>query len=253
MNEPRSAMRISDVQLKLQSEVINERVNKQEILGLAGLDGHGQALFLEALAGVRPAPEGLVEVMGAQGQQAIATREQASRAGVSYLPSDRKRNGIFPNLSVLENFYLGNLPRFSHSGWLDKVAARMALDQVRDELSITYATHDMPIGRLSGGNQQKVLLARAMASNPDILLLNEPTRGVDIQTRHVLYDYFRRGVAEQGLTLVVLSTELDEIMELCDRVIVFRDFGISARLDKSEMSMDRLMAAMFGQLEQQAS
>ena len=238
-----------EVRLLPGARSFSEAVLKQEIVGLAGLDGHGQGLFLETLAGVRGPASGQVTARTGERSRAIASLFDAAAAKVGYLPSDRKHNGIFPGLSVRDNFTLGNLAGFSLSGWLDRKAAGAALTRFHDALSMSYASDSMPINRLSGGNQQKVLLARAMAREPEILLLNDPTRGVDIQTRQALYRYFREAVAEQGLTLVILSTELEEIIELCDRVVVFRDHGISARIDRSDMSMDSLMAAMFGQLE----
>lgn len=237
------------LQLVAGSEVISEMVKRREIVGLAGLDGHGQAQFIETLAGKRPPAAGRVVAHTDRGAQEITSLSAAARAKVGYLPADRKRNGIFPGLSVLDNFTLGNLIGFSKAGWLRPRNARAALSSYRDDLSMTYATSRMPINRLSGGNQQKVLLARSMARHPNIMLLNDPTRGVDIQTRKALYEYLRQAVSEGGLTLVILSTELEEILELCDRVIVFRDNGISARIDRQDMTLDSVMAAMFGQLK----
>ena len=242
MSDP--VMKVWDLSLKRGSASISESIRKQEVLGLAGLDGHGQAEFLESLAGVYKPASGRVQA----GAIEIHNLRHAASARVGYMPSDRKKNGIFPTLSVQDNFTIGNLGRFSRLGWLSKHAAKTTLNGFRDDLSMVYANGDIPITSLSGGNQQKVLLARAVAGNPQIMLLNDPTRGVDIQTRQILYSYLRQAIAERGMTLVVLSTELDEIIELCDRVIVFRDFQVCARIDRTELSMDTLMAAMFGQL-----
>ncbi len=244
MSEP--AMTVQDLALKANSERISVQVQKQEILGLAGLDGHGQAQFLESLAGVFRPDSGSVMV----GQHHIRSLRDAKRAQVSYMPSDRKKNGIFPGLSVQDNFTLGNLPRFGRFGWRCKGRAEAALDIYRDTLSMAYADRKVPISSLSGGNQQKVLLARAMECEPRVMLLNDPTRGVDIQTRKTLYSYLRQCVEQMEMTLVLLSTELDELIELCDRVIVFRDFGVSARLVREQLDMDQLIAAMFGQTSQ---
>lgn len=238
-----------EISLAPGSEVFSEMIFSQEIIGLAGLDGHGQAKFLEYLAGVQSPISGKIIAHGENGTSEIRSLADAASNKIGYLPSDRKRNGIFPELSVANNFALGNLSGYSKFGWLSKAAAKKSLDEFQKKLSISFASHTMPVNRLSGGNQQKVLLARAMARNPSIMLLNDPTRGVDIQTRQALYAYFRQAVSEAGLTLVVLSTELEEILELCHRVIVFRDNGVSERMNKSEMSMDSLMAAMFGQKE----
>lgn len=249
MTESDVVLEARDINLVPGSELISEKVYRQEIIGLAGLDGHGQTKFLECLAGVQTPANGKIIVHGNKTTNKIQSLHDAAHNKVGYLPSDRKRNGIFPGLSVANNFALGNLSGFSKFGWFNKTSARNSLDEFQKKLSISFATSAMPVNRLSGGNQQKVLLARAMARHPSIMLLNDPTRGVDIQTRQALYSYFREAVADTGLTLVILSTELEEILELCQRVIVFRDNGISARMDKSEMTMDSLMAAMFGQQE----
>lgn len=251
MPEADVVLEAREISLSSDAATFSEKICRQEIIGLAGLDGHGQAKFLEYLAGVQLPASGQVLTHGDNGTHEIRSLADAARNKVGYLPSDRKRNGIFPELSVANNFALGNLSGYAKFGWFSKAVAKRSLNEFQQALSISYASPGMPVNRLSGGNQQKVLLARAMSRNPSIMLLNDPTRGVDIQTRHALYEYFRQAVSEAGLTLVVLSTELEEILELCHRVIVFRDNGISARMDKSEMSMDSLMAAMFGQKEGQ--
>lgn len=248
MHDAQVVLRANEIRLLPDTEVFSENVLRTEIVGLAGLDGHGQAQFLETLAGNRLPASGEIIARCDGTETKLTSLREAARARIGYLPSDRKRNGIFPGLSVWDNFVLGNLDGFSKAGRLKRRLADAALARFRDQLAMSYASETMPINRLSGGNQQKVLLARAMARNPEVMLLNDPTRGVDIQTRHAIYRYFREAVSEHGLTLVILSTELEEIIELCDRVIVFRDHGISARMDKNQMTLDTLMSAMFGQL-----
>lgn len=237
---------VSGVTLGQQAQPIDEVVHAGEIVGLAGLDGHGQEPFIEVLAGVRRPLGGRVEVVGADGARPIRSLRDALAASVGYMPADRKHNGIFPGLSVLDNFRLGGHGRFAKAGVLNTQAAKQSLARFKDDLSMVYASTGTPINSLSGGNQQKVLLARVMAVQPRLLLLNDPTRGVDIGTRRVIYRFFRDAVAQRGLTLVVLSTELEEVLDFCDRVIIFRNHEVSARFDKAEMTMDRLMAAMFG-------
>lgn len=253
MREAEPVLSAREIRIVADAGSFSETVRKGEIVGLAGLDGHGQVPFLEILAGARRAAAGQVTARHGTKEQRIASLDDAALAKVGYLPADRKRNGIFPGLGVLDNFALGNFERFSRAGWLKVKEARKALTYFTDALSISFASEETPVNRLSGGNQQKVLLARAMARNPSVMLLNDPTRGVDIQTRRALYDFFRKLVAEQDLTLVILSTELEEIIELCDRVLVFRDNTLSVRLERGEMTLDTMMSAMFGQLERSSS
>ena len=150
-------------------------------------------------------------------------------------------------LSVLDNFAIPSMPRFSLAGILNRKRLKDELAAYTDFLSIRYPSADAPISALSGGNQQKVLLARLLALKPRIMLLNDPTRGVDLNTRLKFYEAFRKLAAENGIALVILSSEIEEILELCDTVSIFRDFECSTVLDRASMSMDHVMAAMFGQ------
>jgi ribose transport system ATP-binding protein len=211
------------------------------IVGLAGLDGHGQEEFLEILAGRRRPAAGHVAVDDVR----VDNIRSATRAGIAYLPRDRRKTGVFPNLSVLDNFAVASLEADRSGPFLNFARRRARYETFRDQLSIVAANPDRSISQLSGGNQQKVLLARMLARNPSVLLLNDPTRGVDIATRHVLYDSFRR-LAQQGLTLVALSSEIEEVIALCDPVLVFHEGEISARLTGEQRISKRVVDAMFG-------
>ncbi len=175
----------------------------------------------------------------------IGSFRKAVAAGVAYLPRDRRATGIFPTQSVLDNFAISTLSRDLRLGLLSMGARRRRYETYRQKLSIVAPRPDAPITTLSGGNQQKVLLARALALEPRILLLNDPTRGVDVATRHVLYDVFR-GLAAEGMTLIILSSEIEEILLLCHRVLVFREQRLAAEIAGDGMSTDAVIAAMFG-------
>jgi ribose transport system ATP-binding protein len=216
-----------------------------EIVGLAGLDGQGQEAYLEILAGLKRPASGRVVVGRAGGSEAITGFRQAVRRGVAYLARDRRANGIFPALSILDNFAMVSLDRDTRFGLIDRRRRRRRYEAWRQRLSILAPSPDRPITALSGGNQQKVLLARWLALEPRILLLNDPTRGVDQRTREALYQAFRE-LAHEGMALVVLSTEIEEILRLCHRVLVFREQHVVARLAGAELSHDRVIAAMFG-------
>lgn len=247
MLDGKDVLSVSGLQLKPDSPSIDIGIEASRIIGLAGLDGHGQDLFLQALAGLYRAHDGTIEVTTDAGERRVQSYAEAARAGLAYLPSDRKKNGIFPMLGVADNFLLGSSEEFAPRGLVRTAHVRKRLEAFRQELSMSFASYSTPIRNLSGGNQQKVLLARIMAANPRVLLLNDPTRGVDIQTRHALYDYFRRAVEALGMTIVLFSTELDELVELCDQVLVFRDAGVFATLRRDELSLNGLMQSMFGE------
>ena len=214
-----------------------------EIVGLAGLDGHGQERFLRALAGLERSVVGEIAVDGKPGS--ITSFRKAVAKGIAYLPRDRRSTGIFPTQSVLDNFAISTVSNDRRFGLLSFAARRRRYDVYRQKLGIVAPRPDAAITTLSGGNQQKVLLARALALEPSFLLLNDPTRGVDVATRHVLYDVFR-SLAAEGMALVILSSEIEEILLLCHRVLVFREQRVSAEFAGAEMTTDTVIAAMFG-------
>ncbi len=226
----------------------DDAVRAGEIVGLAGLDGHGQEAFLETLCGLRPPVSGNVAVLSEGRRVPITSLRQAVGHGVAYLARDRRANGIFPSLSILDNFAIVSMDGDRRFGLLDRRRQRARFESYRQRLSIVASSSDRLIATLSGGNQQKVLLARWLALGPRVLLLNDPTRGVDQRTRETLYHVFRELARRESMALVVLSTEIEEILRLCDRVLVFREQHVVARLSGAEISNDRVMSAMFGRL-----
>jgi ribose transport system ATP-binding protein len=217
-----------------------------EIVGLAGLDGHGQERFLETLAGLSRPRSGTVVRQDGRGSRPIEGLRSAVAAGIAYLPRDRRATGIFPTQSVLDNFAISSVGRDRGPlGLIDWGKRRARYERFRRTLSIVAPRPDAPITTLSGGNQQKVLLARALALEPAVLLLNDPTRGVDVATRQVLYGVFR-GLAGEGMGLVILSTEIEEVLLLASRILVFRDGHAAAELAGAAMTAEAVIAAMFG-------
>lgn len=218
-----------------------------EIVGLAGLEGHGQDAFLQILCGLRRPHAGEIALHRAGDATPIRSFTQAARLGIAYLPRDRRATGIFPGQSVLDNFAIATLPRHAVLGVIRGKPLRSLLGRFRERLSMVYGSPSAAIGTLSGGNQQKVLLARWLACTPRLLLLNDPTRGVDLGTRLKLYEVFRGLARDEGIPLVVLSSEIEEVLQLCDRVLVFREQGVARELGRGALAMDRVIAAMFGQ------
>ena len=228
---------------------IDDTVRAGEIVGLAGLDGQGQEAFLETLCGLRSPASGHLMVHADGRWVAIASFRQAVRCGIAYLARDRRANGIFPSLSVLDNFALVSMDRDSRFGVIDRRKQRTRYETYRRRLSIVAPSPDRAITTLSGGNQQKVLLARWLALGPRVLLLNDPTRGVDQRTRETLYQVFRNLAQDEGMALVVLSTEIEELLRLCERVLVFREQRVIARLKGTHIGHDQVIAAMFGHVQ----
>jgi ABC-type sugar transport system ATPase subunit/ribose/xylose/arabinose/galactoside ABC-type transport system permease subunit len=191
-----------------------------EIVGLAGLEGQGQDDYLKAL------------------------RFAAGEVRVAYVARDRREESIFPPLSIRENFTAATLARDVRGGLLSPSAAAARFAPYIERLKIRLGRDSDPITTLSGGNQQKVVIARSLASGPQVLLLNDPTRGVDIGAKRDIYALLRE-LAADGMAIVMLSTEVDEHLELMDRVLVFRDGAPAAELDRSELSRAAIVGAFF--------
>jgi len=220
------------------------------IVGLAGLEGHGQREFLRMICGLQPSDEYVAELREGDEWHAIESYGAAAARRVIYVPGDRKTEGILPTLSILDNFAILSYPRRGRARLIDWRRAEAALHQYVKWLHIRLAkASDLPTS-LSGGNQQKLLLARALAAQPRVLLLDDPTRGVDHPTKLEFQRLITELARGEGLLVLLLSTELEELLATCDHCLIFRNGRLSAALDRSSLSLDLMVAGMFGQLEQ---
>ena len=233
-----------------EADRIHLELRRGEIVGVAGLDGQGQDELVRALAGVQPALEGLPRVRTDSGDSVeITGLEAAERCRIAYVSGDRRREGIFPNLSIFENLLIPLYRKHIENGrlgiimWADVSAI---FDWFVERLSIKVGEKTNKITSLSGGNQQKVLLGRAFAQQPHILILNDPARGIDVETKRELYDHLR-DFAAQGHSVVFLSSELEEFIGLCNRVVVVRHGSLFASFSADAIDPDRILEAMFGQ------
>jgi erythritol transport system ATP-binding protein len=224
-------------------------VGKGEIVGIYGLLGSGRTELLETLAGLYPPDSGVVAVNGKQMQlQDVA---EAIRAGITLAPEDRQRDGLVPDLSILENISLAALNSLSHHGWLSRGDEASAVRQVAARMQISAADLDLPVSSLSGGNQQKVILARCLMSRPSVLLLDEPTRGVDVCAKADIYRALRT-LADHGLCIVFTSSEIEETRMLADRVLVMSRGRLVAEFSAGSFTDEALFAAASPTLEFQA-
>jgi ABC-type sugar transport system ATPase subunit len=244
LRSPHPVMRAEAVELASDAPPISVEVAAGEILGLAGLEGEGHVSFLRALAGVDRVHGGRVQALRDGAPQAIAGERDADAQGVVYVPGDRKTEGILPHASILENFSLPSYRAHRRARLISRRAMRRELAERVAPLKLKAGASSDPIGTLSGGNQQKVIIARWLERDPRIILLNDPTRGVDIVTKRDLYDCLR-DLADEGTAIVFLSTEIEELVGLCDRILVFRKLGVAEELDGDASTQD-IVAAMFG-------
>lgn len=222
---------------------INYTVNKGEIVGLAGLEGQGQEIFLEILGGLNPLGlKGDIYTYRDSGEKvSVHTLQKAFQEGIAYVPKDRKTEGLFLKLSIKDNF---GMP--SYGLVINQRQISHELTSFKEKLSIVFDDENKPVGSLSGGTQQKVVLARWLETHPRVLLLNDPTRGVDIPTKHDIYHLFRE-LTSQNVSVVLVSTDLEELISICDRIAVFRDGEIFADFQDLNIRRDNVIAAMFGE------
>lgn len=221
------------------------RVHAGEIVGLYGLAGAGRTELLEAIYGARalvPGGKGRVSVDG----RAFASLSPAGslRAGVCLIPEDRKRHALMPQRSLLDNLSLSRLRAFARGGIVDAARERRAGAAAVATHAIRTSGLGQPVGELSGGNQQKMVFARAMANAPGVLLCDEPTQAVDVMTRRAIHALIHAHVAEGGAALVVTS-DLDELVALADRVLVMRQGRIAQRFDAQPLSTQAILQACF--------
>ncbi|WP_407563629.1 sugar ABC transporter ATP-binding protein [Streptomyces sp. 184] len=216
-------------------------VRPGEVVGLGGLLGSGRTETAKAIAGALPLGAGRVTVAGVPVR--TGSTPAAIRAGISLLPEDRKSEGIVPGLSVRENIALAALPRMSRYGLVSEARIDAVVETFVDRLRIKAASPHQKVGELSGGNQQKVLLARWLAMQPKVLLLDEPTRGIDVGAKAEVQKLVDE-LAEDGLGVLLISSDVEELIEGSDRVVVLRDGAVVGELTGDDVTEDRLMEAI---------
>ena len=243
-------MRAENLVVWPESKPVNFEVKRGEIVGVTGLDGNGQDDFVKILAGVQEAHGGTTEILDTnENFTKYSSLENAKKNGISFVSGDRKKEGILPNLSIYENLVVPLYKKTSRAGFLgfiDWLELNGIFEWEVDRLSIKTGPRDNLIGSLSGGNQQKVMIARSFAQHPKVLILNDPARGIDVSTKRDLYIHLRNYV-EEGNTVIFLSSELEEFIGLCPKVMVFRNGTIFDIFENEKINADTLLEGMFGQ------
>ena len=212
-----------------------------EVVGMAGLLGSGRSETARAIFGADPVGRGEVVLAGEPVR--FRTPQDAIRKKIGFLSEDRKLEGIIPDMTVRENMTLALLPHLTRNGIVNTKAQQEIVERFIKRLGIKTAGPDQLIRELSGGNQQKVLLARWLCTNPELLILDEPTRGIDVGAKQEIQELVRE-LADEGLAVLLISSEIEEIIAGADRVVVLRDGRDVARLRGEEITADALMAAM---------
>jgi ribose transport system ATP-binding protein len=221
-------------------------VHRGEILGLSGLEGQGQGDLLLALFGVYVGVGGDVRISG--NPIALSNPRAAMAAGLALVPEDRKTQGLILPLTVAENMTLPTLTEVSHSGVISPAAVASATESMRERLAIRMASPEAPVRFLSGGNQQKVAIAKWLLTNAAVYLLYDPTRGIDVGAKQEIYELMRR-LATAGHGILFFSTDLAEIVGLCDRALVMYEGAIARELRGPAITEANLVSAAVGLAE----
>ncbi|WJV51124.1 sugar ABC transporter ATP-binding protein [Streptomyces flavofungini] len=239
--EARPVLEAEELTVRHQLRGVSLAIRPGEVVGLGGLLGSGRSETAKAIAGALPPDSGRVVVAGTAVR--TGSTPAAIRAGVSLLPEDRKAEGIVPGLSVRENIALAALPGLSRFGLVDEARIDRVVDTFMKRLRIKASGPHQKVGELSGGNQQKVLLARWLAMNPKVLLLDEPTRGIDVGAKAEVQKLIDE-LADDGLGVLLISSDVEELIEGSDRVVVLKDGAVVEELTGDAVTEDRLMRAI---------
>ena len=217
---------------------ISLRLHKGEVLGIGALDGQGQTEMLQTLAGVRHRSSGSVILNGTELKYQGA--KKALKYGIGYVPENRKVQALCLKLSVRDNLALASLYLRQKLGFVDKKKEDGIVDEYIGVMNIKTPTPDQQVGNLSGGNQQKVSIGKSLATHPKVLLLNEPTRGIDVEAKQEIYRLIRKE-AEEGIGVIMFSSDMMELIGLSDRIITMYEGRITGELSGDEIREEVIM------------
>jgi ABC-type sugar transport system ATPase subunit len=250
---PKHVVPIGDVVLEARGLVrvgvfdnISLRVHRGEIVGVAGLVGAGRTEIARAIFGLDPLDAGEVIVAGKP--VSISTPRQGVDAGIAYVPEDRKRDGLIPALSVKDNISLSILPFLSTAGWIRRGAEKKVAREKVAELTVSPSVIERRVDTLSGGNQQKVVLAKWLATKPKVLILDEPTRGVDVGAKADIHTIIGK-LAATGVGILLISSELPEVLAVSDRVYTISEGRLTAEFDRADATEHAVMHAATGEVD----
>lgn len=241
---PKREIAIGETVLELeQLNGVTLSVRKGEILGLAGLVGSGRTQLAETIFGLTPPDSGRIRMHGQTIQ--ISSPADAIRAGIAYVPEDRRQHGVILPMSVVENTSLANLAAVSAGGFIQPDREQSLAASYVERLSVKTHSLHQDTGALSGGNQQKIALARWLATKPSVLILDEPTQGVDVGAKSEIHRLMVE-MAEQGMAILMISSELPEILGMSDRIAVMHEGAIAGILPRNGATPERILALALG-------
>lgn len=236
-------LKVEGLSCKGSFENISFSVKQGEILGVAGLMGAGRTEIMEAIFGFRTTQKGQITMDGKV--MSIRSPYDAIQAGIGFITEDRKSKGLVLDLSVRENFSLTNLGKISKNSIISRSAEWSLADEMIEKLHVKTSGREQTVKSLSGGNQQKVVIGKWLGINPKILILDEPTRGVDVGAKKEIYQLMNE-LTKQGVAIIMVSSELPEILGMSDRVLVIHEGKISSVIDKANANQEIIMQAATG-------
>uniref|UniRef100_UPI0013EE10FA sugar ABC transporter ATP-binding protein n=1 Tax=Ectobacillus funiculus TaxID=137993 RepID=UPI0013EE10FA len=221
---------------------VNFEVRKGEILGVAGLMGSGRTEIMESIFGIDPPTSGEIYMHGKQVK--INSPKEAIRHKIGLLTEDRKLTGAFLPLSIRENMIMSNIDNLSKIGYLNNSLVKKVCNEQVEKLRVKTPHLNQLIMNLSGGNQQKVLIARWLLNDPDVLILDEPTRGVDVGAKAEIHKVMSK-LAQEGKAIIMISSELPEVLGMSDRVIVMHEGIQKGELSREEANQERILEVAY--------
>lgn len=222
---------------------VNFHVNKGEVVGFAGLQGAGRTELAMSIFGKSYGQKisGTLNIKGKE--MVLSSAKEAIEAGIAYVTEDRKGNGLILAQPIRVNTTLAKTDKVSCHGAFDYDKERIAAEEYKDKLNIKCSDTEQQVGNLSGGNQQKVLLAKWMFADPDILMLDEPTRGIDVGAKYEIYCIMNQ-LVKDGKSVVMISSELPELLGMCDRIYIMNEGSIVGELSSGEATQERIMSCI---------
>ena len=240
--DPQTVLKVDGLSWGGRLNGINLEVKTGEVVGLGGLDGQGQKQLLQALFGTVIGATGSVEIAGKPVKVRSPRHAKSAEVGMALIPEDRKNEGLMLPMSVRDNLSFAAVERFSHFGIVDQAAEDAAIGEMLKLLQIKSDGVNGPVSALSGGNQQKIVIGKWLMNQPRIILLNDPTRGIDVGTKQEFYQLLAR-LAEAGAAIIYYSTDYDELIGCCDRVLVLYDGAVIRTLEGPELTEHNLISA----------
>jgi len=239
---PAPHLEIKDLRWERTIKGVNLSLGKGEIVGLGGLDGQGQKELLLALFGVLRGLNGQVLIGGLPVHPKSPADAKGPKSGIALVPEDRKTEGLMLPMSIADNLMAASFGRVSRLGIIDREKEKAAVAEGMAKLHIKAGHTDDAVATLSGGNQQKVVIAKWLMTDPDIILLNDPTRGIDVGTKQEIYKLMR-DLADAGKAILFYSTDYAELIGCCDRVAVMYDGAVVSELEGDAITETAIVAA----------